>query len=209
MWRRWEWIVIAVMVGSIWGMAEVLMDAAFSWAGGMARAVVLPTFAAFLLGTQYALTKRPLAPVVAVLCAVFFKFLNVPFFACQVLAVVSIGLITAGALAFASRLQLRERWLPFWCGAAVWIFFLFFAVTMTYVLRYHWWVQGGWSRVAGYVGIAGSMAALLSVGAFWAGGHLGKHLLGGWEYLRAVRPGYCFGMMLALAALAGAISVAL
>ncbi|MDZ7270554.1 MAG: hypothetical protein ONB17_02960 [candidate division KSB1 bacterium] len=206
---RRDWLMAVVTVGTIWGMAEVVMEATLSWGGTPARAVVLPTLAVFFLGVQHALTRRVVAPLLAGMCAAFFKFLNVPFFACQIFAVLSIGLIATGALALASGLRLKERWYPIVLGWATWVFFLFFALTMTYVLRYHWWAQGGWPRVVNYVGLQGGIAALLSVGAFWLGRHAGVRIQEGWTHLLAARPAYCLVAVVALMVVAGAVAVAL
>ncbi len=206
--RRRGWLMAAMTIGCLWGMTEVVMDASFAWSGSPARAVVLPTLAVLFLGALHALEGKPCAMLTAGAVAAFFKFLNVPFFACQIFALVLLAAILG--LAVWVRIPLfrvaRNR-LPVVVGLAVWVFFLLFALTMTYVARYHWWVMGGLPKVANYVLLQGTAAALLSMGAFLLGQKVGSALRGGWVHLLAYRPAYCYAGLAVLVAAASAVSL--
>ncbi|MBC7187947.1 MAG: hypothetical protein H5U38_13015, partial [Calditrichaeota bacterium] len=115
------WLVAAVMVGSLWGMAEVLMDATLAWSGTAARAIVLPSFAVMLVGVLHVLESKRGAILSAGIVAAFFKFLNVPFFGCQIFAVVLLALLVEVAVSvLAPRVKASESTLPLLVGLATW-----------------------------------------------------------------------------------------
>lgn len=206
--RKRGWLVAALMIGCLWGMTEVAMDASFAWSGGPARAVVLPTVAVLLLGVLYALEGKPAAILVAGGVAAFFKLLNVPFFACQIFAVLLLVVLLAVVVwAQVPVLRVGRNRLPVLVGMAVWAFFLLFALTMTYVAHNRWWVMGGLPRVANYVVLQGAVAALLSIGAFVLGQKVGTALRQGWVHLLAYRPAYCCAGLAVLMAAASAVSL--
>ena len=208
--RRPGWLMAAVMIGCLWGTAEVLMDASFAWRGSPARAIVLPTVAVLFLGMLHGLESKPGTVLAAGAVAAFFKFLNVPFFACQIFALLLLALLLEGVLsAMRPRLRVPKSAKPLLVGLAVWGFFLAFALTMTFLVRYRWWAMGGLSKVASYVFLQGVPAAVLSVGTFSLGYKAGYALWQKWNRLLVLRPSYCYAMLAALVAAATAVSLGL
>ncbi|MCR4438188.1 MAG: hypothetical protein QHJ34_03995 [bacterium] len=205
-----SWLMAAIMLGSLWGMAEVLMDATLAWSGTAARAVVLPSFAVMLVGMLHVLESRPGAILVAGLVAAFFKFLNVPFFGCQIFAVVLLAFfveVTVSVLG--PRVKAGPSTQPLLVGVATWFFFLLFALIMTYVVRYHWWTQGGLPKIMRYVLAQGGLAAIVSSASFRLGQSLARSLRSRWAHVVAVRPAYSYAALVAVVATASAVSLAL
>ena len=89
-------------------------------------------------------------------CAMLYKFLNEPFFACHFLGIFLIGLCYDLTL---NAMKIRSRALS--AVGVVYASYGLFALMMTYLFRYEYWVQGGFGKVANHVGIGGSIAALV------------------------------------------------
>lgn len=208
--RRRGWLGAAVMVGSLWGMAEVLMDATLAWSGTAARAIVLPSFAVLLVGVLNAVESRPGAILGAGIVAAFFKFLNVPFFGCQIFAVVLLALLVEVTVSvLAPRVRASESTLPLLVGMATWFFFLIFGITTTYVVRYHWWAQGGLPKVMRYVLAQGGLAAMMSIAGFWLSRSFVRRLQSRWAHVLAARPMYSYAALFLVLVAASAVSLAL
>ena len=141
--------------GGLWGISEaVLGDALYS--ANVPYASVPLTVIAFVVMTiaHVYFPQKGIATLIAA-CAMLYKFLNVPFFACHLLGIVLTGLCYD---LFFSVLEAKSR--PLSAVAAVYLSYALFALMITYVFRYEHWVQAGFAEVLRHVGISGSMAAL-------------------------------------------------
>jgi hypothetical protein len=88
-------------------------------------------------------------------CAMLYKFLNAPFFACHLLGILLTGICYD---LFFSVLTVKNRSLS--AAAATYLSYALFALLITDVFRYDYWVQGGFGKVLQHVVVGGSMAAL-------------------------------------------------
>ena len=88
-------------------------------------------------------------------CAMLYKFLNAPFFACHILGIFLMGVCYD---LFFCVLKIKSRSLS--ATAAVYLNYVLFAVMITYVFRYEHWVQAGIAGVLKHIFLSGSMAAL-------------------------------------------------
>jgi hypothetical protein len=66
--------------------------------------------------------------------------------------------------------------------------YAFFALSITYVIRYDLWVQGGWPKVANHMFVSGSIAALVAAALVPLGYLLGA----GSMSLEAKRPRWLY-----------------
>ena len=92
--------------------------------------------------------------------AMLYKFFNAPFFACHLLAIFLLGL--SYDLLFG---LFKQRSKALFGVCAAYLGYLLFSLTITYVFRYHYWIDEGLPRIIRYIGGSGSLAAL---GSFFA-----------------------------------------
>ncbi len=159
--KIWLW---ALALGSAWGLLEIVggetlskLDIPYSSAWLTAGAFF---FLGFLKGSAPVFGTAAAAGIMAAL----FKLVNAPPFYCHLLAIVCVGVIFDVASAILIRAGRPTR---AWRGALVGILAAYgghaaFAVLITYVFRYEFWVVEGLPRVLRYVFLNGSLAAGLS-----------------------------------------------
>jgi len=150
-----EHIFAVLFFGGLWGISEaVLGDAMYS--ADMPYASVPLTVIGFVVMTiaRAYFPQKGTATCIAI-CAMLYKFLNVPFFGCHLLGIFMTGLWYD---LFFSVLKIKSRSLS--AAAAAYLSYASFALMITYVFRYEHWVQTGFAEVLRHIGISGSMAAL-------------------------------------------------
>ena len=150
-----EYILGILFFSGLWGISEAVLGDAL-YRADVPYASVPLTIIGFVVLTfaRVYLPQKGTAALIGV-CAMLYKFLNEPFFACHLLGIALLGVCYE---VFFSTSILRSRSLR--AGAAVYLGYASFAVMITYVFRYDYWVQGGFGKVLSYVGIGGSIAAL-------------------------------------------------
>ena len=150
-----EHILGVLFFGGLWGICEAVPGNALYSAKVTYASVPLTIigFAVLTIARVY-FPQKGTATLIAV-CAMLFKFLNVPFFACHLLGILLMGLCYD---LFFSVFKIKSRSLS--AVAAVYLNYALFALMITYVFRYEYWVQAGFAEVLRHVGISGSMAAL-------------------------------------------------
>jgi ABC-type thiamin/hydroxymethylpyrimidine transport system permease subunit len=150
-----EYILGILFFGGLWGISEaVLGDALYST--NVPYASVPLTVIGFVL-MAFARVYFPqigTATFVAA-CAMLYKFLNAPFFACHLLGILLMGLCYD---LFFSVFKIKNRSLS--TVSAVYLSYTLFALMITYIFRYDYWVQAGFAGVLRHITISGSMAAL-------------------------------------------------
>lgn len=150
-----QYVLGVLFFGGLWGLSEaVLGDTLYS--ADVPYASVPLTVIGFVVMTlaMVHFPQRGTATLIAA-CAMLYKFLNEPFFACHLL-----GILLTGACydLFFTVLLVKSRSLA--AAAATYLSYALFAVMITYVARYDHWVQGGISAVVRHIVVSGSMAAL-------------------------------------------------
>jgi hypothetical protein len=88
-------------------------------------------------------------------CAMLYKFLNDPFFACHILGILMTGICYD---LFFSIFKIKNSSLS--AAAATYSSYVLFGLMITYVFQYEHWVRRGFSGVLRHAGISGSMAAI-------------------------------------------------
>jgi len=150
-----EHILGVLFFGGLWGICEAVPgDALYSAKVPYASVpLTMIGFAVMTIARVY-FPQKGTATLIAI-CAMLFKFLNVPFFACHLLGILLMGLCYD---LFFSVFKIKSRSLS--ALAAVYLNYALFALMITYVFRYDHWVQAGFAEVLRHVGISGSIAAL-------------------------------------------------
>jgi len=150
-----EYILAVLFFGGLWGISEAVLGGAMYRAGVLYAPVPL-TIIGFIVMTiaQVYFPQKGTATLIAA-CAMLYKFLNVPFFACHLLGILLMGICYD---LFFSVFKIKSRSLS--AAAATYLSYALFGLMITYVFRYEYWVRAGLAEILRHVIISGSMAAL-------------------------------------------------
>ena len=150
-----EHILGVLFFGGLWGISEAVLGDALYSANVPYASVPLTVIGFVLMAIAHVYFPQKGTALLIAACAMFYKFLNVPFFACHLLGILLMGLCYD---LFFSVLKIKSRSLS--AAAAVYLNYVLFALMITYVFRYEHWMQAGFAGVLRHVLISGSMAAL-------------------------------------------------
>jgi len=150
-----RYILGILFFSGLWGISEAVLGDAL-YRADVPYASIPLTVIGFIILTfsRVYFAQRGTATLIAV-CAMFYKFLNVPFFACHLLGIVLMGICYD---LFFGIFRLKNRALC--AAAATYLNYILFALMITYVFRYDHWVQAGFGKVLRHIWIGGSIAAL-------------------------------------------------
>jgi hypothetical protein len=150
-----EYILGILFFSGLWGVSEALLGDVL-YRADVPYASVLLTVIGFIILTFACvnLPQKGTATLIAA-CAMLYKFLNEPFFACHLLGIFLMGVCYD--LLF-NVLKMRKSFLS--SALVAYLSYASFAILITYVFRYSPWVHGGFMKVLMHIGISGSMAAL-------------------------------------------------
>jgi ABC-type thiamin/hydroxymethylpyrimidine transport system permease subunit len=149
-----EYVFGILFFSGLWGISEATLGGAL-YTANIRYASVPLTIIGFIILTfaRIYFPQRGTATLIASL-AMLYKFLNEPFFACHLLGIFLIGLCYDVVF---DVFKIKNRSLR--AVLATYLSYAMFALMLTYVFRYNYWVQGGLGRVLEHVAIAGTMAA--------------------------------------------------
>ena len=149
------YILGVLFFSGLWGISEAVLGGAL-YRIDMPYASVPLTIIGFVVMTfaKVYFPQKGTATLIA-FCAMLYKFLNAPFFACHLLGILLTGICYD---LFFSVLTVKNRSLS--AAAATYLSYALFALMITDVFRYDYWVQGGFGKVLQHVVVGGSMAAL-------------------------------------------------
>lgn len=166
-----EQVFAVLFFGGLWGASEAILGDTLYRANVPYASVPLTAIGFVVMTVARAYyPQKGMATLIAA-CAMLYKFLNVPFFACHLLGILLTGMCYD---LFFTVLKVKSRWLS--AGAATYLSHAVFAVMMTYVVHYEHWVLGGFAKVLHHVAISGSMAALVCAVLVPASSRLGEQL---------------------------------
>jgi hypothetical protein len=150
-----EHILAMLFFAGLWGASEAILGDALYRANVPYASVPLTAVAFVVMTIERAYyPQKDMATLIAA-CAMLYKFLNTPFFACHLLGILVTGLCYD---LFFGLLKIKSRSLS--AAAAAYLSYAVFALMMTYVFRYEYWVHGGFAKILHHIGVSGSMAAL-------------------------------------------------
>jgi len=170
-------ILVVLLCGTIWGLSEATLGGWLYAKGdgavvGWMKPVILSAIGLAVLAAGRACEPRPGSSAAIGALAMLFKFLNAPFFACHLLGIFLLGLAFDVAWTAA-----RGRHRPLIGAAAAYLGFGAFAFIITWVIRYHWWYDAGWPKVARYVGLSGTITAAAAAVLVPLGFRLGRRII--------------------------------
>lgn len=176
--RAWIWMFL---FGSIWGLNEVVTGEILFRDQVVVAAVWLAAWAFFILGVARGIMNTPGTSAAIGGIAALFKLLNAPPYYCHLLAIVLLGVgfdLAATWLIRKDRPKLLRQALAGLAGA--YGGFALFAVIITYVIRYEYWVADGGAKFINYILVDAGLAAAVSAFLVPLGYRLGSS---GWSVL--------------------------
>jgi hypothetical protein len=149
--------------GSIWGLNEVFLGEMLYRNEVSQSAVILTVIAFFLLAISRGLINRPGSSTLIGLVAVLFRLVNTGPSYCHLLGIFLLG-ITYDV--FASIFVKNDEKTPLrWSLTGALSAFgnnVLFAILITYLIRYEYWIAGGFSKVTDHIFVSGSISATLA-----------------------------------------------
>ncbi len=150
-----EYILGMLFFSGLWGISEAVLGDAL-YRADVPYASVPLTVIGFVILTfaRVYFPQNGTATLIAA-CAMLYKFLNSPFFACHLLGIFLLGVCYD---LFFNVLKLKNQ--PISAALATYVGYSSFALMITYVFRYHHWVEAGLVKVMDHIVVGGTLAAL-------------------------------------------------
>ena len=193
--KNWAWFLL---FGSLWGLSEVAGGGILYAVEVPSASIVLAAWALFILAAARGLVNKPGSSTVIGAVATLFKLVNASPFICHLLGIFMLGLAFDIAATLLGRSERRFSFRNMLTGiVSAYGGYALFALSITYVVRYDIWVQGGWPKVAHHMFISGSIAALVAAVVVPVGYYLGAGSLS----LQTKRPRWLYAGTMAGVAL--------
>ncbi len=158
-----DYVLGILFFSGLWGISEAVLGGALYRAHVPYASAPLTVIGLVILTFARVYFPRKGTATLIAACAMLYKFLNAPFFACHLLGIVLLGIcydLLFGIAAVKNRTLSAAPRPAQRAAATAYLSNGLFALMITYVFRYEYWVQGGLSKFLGHVGIGGSIAAL-------------------------------------------------
>jgi len=151
------------LFGSIWGINEVFLGNILYQDEVQNSPVILTVMALFLLAISRGMINKPGSSTLIGTFAVLFRLANTAPSYCHLLGIFLLG-FTFDVFASLLIKQEEKTALKWGLTGAMSAFGnnALFALLITYVFRYEYWVVGGFSKVSHHIFVSGSISALLA-----------------------------------------------
>ena len=151
-----EYILGILFFSGLWGISEAVLGGALYEAEIGHASVILTVLGVVILTFANVYFPRKGTATAIAGFAMLYKFMNAPFFACHFLGIFLTGFCYDLAL---NMFKIRNRALS--SVVTVYGSYSLFAFMITYLIRYEYWVEGGFNKVLNHIGVGGTIAALL------------------------------------------------
>ena len=158
--RTWAWILF---FGSLWGINEVVSGEILFRNQVLSASIWLSVWAFFILAVARGIVNKPGTSALIAGIAAVFKLVNAPPFFCHLLAIFLLGVgfdVAASFLIKEGRKPALRQGLSGVLGA--YGGYALFALIITTIIRYEYWVDGDAAKVLNHVFVDGSLAAAVS-----------------------------------------------
>jgi len=148
-------ILPVLFFSALWGFSEAIFGG-FLYGRGVPYSSAYLTIVGFGILTiaRFYLPQIGTATAIAAL-AMLYKFFNSPFYGCHLLGILLTGISYD---LFFGIFKIKNKSIS--AVEAVYLSYASFAILITYVFRYDFWVQAGITKILSHVGISGSIAAI-------------------------------------------------
>jgi len=162
--RNFRHLIWVVFFGSIWGLSEVVAGNTLFNAEVPQASVWLSAWALFILAVARGLFNKPGSSTLIGAIAVLFRAVNTAPFFCHLLGIFLLGF----AFDLAATLLMKRKDDPFLKRSMAGVFvsysgYTLFALIITYIIRYEFWVAGGLTKVIAHIFVSGSLLALIAI----------------------------------------------
>jgi hypothetical protein len=151
------------LFGSIWGINEVFLGEILYRYDVQSSSVILTAMALFFLAIARGMINKPGSSALIGMFAVLFRLANTAPSYCHLLGIFILG---ATFDVFSTWLiKNKEQALFRWSTTGMLSAFgnnALFAVLITYVIRYEYWVAGGLSKIINHIFVAGIITAVMA-----------------------------------------------
>lgn len=159
-----KYLLWLILFGSLWGTAEVFAGASLYEANIPRASVYLSTFALFLLATARGLYNKPGSSSAIGAIAAVYRVLNTAPFFCHIGGILFLGMAFDLAASFLMRKEQKISYRSSLAGIlSAYGGNAFFAVFMTYAVRYEYWTSAGFKKVIDHMFVSGSFQAFFAV----------------------------------------------
>jgi len=159
--KNWAWLLF---FGSLWGIMEIAGWGVLSRYNMLHVSVILAAWAFMVMAVARGIVNKPGSSTVIGIVAVIFKLANAAPFFCHLLGIFALGLAFD---VFSSLLMKNERKISFrtsLTGAlSAYSGYALFAIVITYIVQYKYWIAGGLPKVLNHIFVGGSLAAIGAV----------------------------------------------
>jgi hypothetical protein len=161
--KKFKPIMWLFLFGSLWGINEVFLGEILYRNEVAQSSVILTVMALFLLAISRGMINKPGTSTLIGTFAVLFRLANTAPSYCHLLGIFLLG----ATFDLFSSLLLKDdarSSIKWGLAGAVSAFAnnAVFALMITYVFRYEYWVAGGTAKVSQHIFISGSLSALLA-----------------------------------------------
>jgi hypothetical protein len=158
--RTWAWILF---FGSLWGINEVMTGEFLFRNQVFLASVWLAAWAFFILAVARGVVNLPGTSSVIAGIAAAYKLVNAGPFTCHLLGIFLIGVSFDLAASWLIKKESRSTFRQSLAGIiGGYAGFALFALIITYVIRYKYWVAGGAPKVIHHIFANGSVAAIVA-----------------------------------------------
>ena len=174
--KKFKPVMWLFLFGSIWGINEVFLGEILYRNEVQNSSVILTVMALFLLAIARGMINKPGSSALIGTFAVLFRLANTAPSYCHLLGIFVLGAIFD---VFSSLLIKNKEQAPLRWGAAgmlsAFVNNAFFALSITYLFRYEYWVASGFSKVSQHIFISGSIVTVIAAFVVPLGFFAGKN----------------------------------
>jgi len=161
--KKFKPILWLFLFGSIWGINEVFLGEILYRNEVAQSSVILTVMAVFILALSRGMINKPGSSTLIGTFAILFRLANTAPSYCHLLGIFLLG---ATFDLFSSLWLKNEEKSPVKWGltgaASAFLNNATFALMITYIFRYEYWVVGGWAKVSDHIFVSGSLSAMLA-----------------------------------------------
>ena len=168
---RKGYILGVLFFSALWGISESVFGGVLYRTDVPCASALLTIIGLIILTFAGVYFEQKGTIILIAALAMLYKFLNTPFFACHLLAILLTGICYE---LFFGGFKIKNKALG--AAAAVYLSYISFALMITYVFRYDHWVQAPLTKILSHVAISGSIAAFGCAVAVPLSFRLGKRL---------------------------------
>lgn len=157
--KSWMWLLF---FGSLWGISEVAGGGILYGINISHSSIILTAVAFFILAIARGIINKPGSSVLIGTIAMLFKLINAGPFICHLLGIFMLGAAFDIFASFLMKKETKISWRSILTGSvSAYSGYALFALSITYIIQYKYWIAGGLPKVLNHIFASGSIAALL------------------------------------------------